>query len=242
MRNALLLAVQFLTRIPVPVQIQASPRQLGASVLFYPLVGGLIGGLLYLLNLLLPEQSPQLAAALILATWVFLSGGLHLDGLADCADAWVGGTGNREKTLTIMKDPAAGTVAVIVLVLVLLLKWAGITVLITEQRLDGLLWIPVLGRSSVLLLMLTTPYVRKNGLGEQLVRLLPVSAAKAIVILVLLVTWWGLGIIPVVAALSCLWLIRRSALHRLAGVTGDVYGASVELVELAALLSLALYV
>ncbi len=242
MRNALLLAVQFLTRIPVPIQIKANPRQLGASVLFYPLVGGLIGGLLYLLGLLLPAQSPELAAALILAGWVFLSGGLHLDGLADCADAWVGGTGNRDKTLTIMKDPAAGTVAVIVLVLLLLLKWISIAVLIGQQRLDGLLWIPVLGRGSVLLLMLTTPYIRKNGLGEQLVRLLPVSAAKVIVGLVLLMVWGGLGLIPVVAALACVWLIRRSALHRLGGVTGDVYGASVELVELAALLSLALYV
>lgn len=242
MRNALLLAVQFLTRIPVPIQIKANPRQLGASVLFYPLVGGLIGGLLYLLGLLLPAQSPELAAALILAGWVFLSGGLHLDGLADCADAWVGGTGNRDKTLTIMKDPAAGTVAVIVLVLLLLLKWISIAVLIGQQRLDGLLWIPVLGRGSVLLLMLTTPYIRKNGLGEQLVRLLPVSAAKVIVSLVLLMVWGGLGLIPVVAALACVWLIRRSALHRLGGVTGDVYGASVELVELAALLSLALYV
>lgn len=242
MRNALLLAVQFLTRIPVPIQLKANPRQLGASVLFYPLVGGLIGGLLYLLGLLLPAQSPELAAALILAGWVFLSGGLHLDGLADCADAWVGGTGNRDKTLTIMKDPAAGTVAVIVLVLLLLLKWISIAVLIGQQRLDGLLWIPVLGRGSVLLLMLTTPYIRKNGLGEQLVRLLPVSAAKVIVSLVLLMVWGGLGLIPVVAALACVWLIRRSALHRLGGVTGDVYGASVELVELAALLSLALYV
>ncbi|WP_198246756.1 adenosylcobinamide-GDP ribazoletransferase [methane-oxidizing endosymbiont of Gigantopelta aegis] len=242
MRNALLLAVQFLTRIPVPMQIQVSPRQLGYSVLFYPLVGGLIGGGLYLLGSLLAAQPPQLGAALILAIWVFLSGGLHLDGLADCADAWVGGTGNREKTLAIMKDPAAGTVAVIVLVLVLLLKWVGLSVLITEQRLDSLFWIPVLGRSSLLLLMMTTPYIRKNGLGEQLVENLPVSAAKVILGLVLAIVWVVLGFIPVLAALSCLFLIRRVALHRLAGMTGDVYGASVELVELVALLSLALYV
>jgi adenosylcobinamide-GDP ribazoletransferase len=68
----------------------------------------------------------MLHAALLLTVWVLLSGGLHLDGLADSADAWLGGFGDRERTLTIMKDPRSGPIAVVVLVLVLLLKFCAL--------------------------------------------------------------------------------------------------------------------
>ena len=70
----------------------------------------------------LAEISHQhlLTAALVLAVWVLLTGALHLDGVADCADAWVGGFGDREKTFQILKDPRSGTHSCSVLVLVLL--------------------------------------------------------------------------------------------------------------------------
>jgi adenosylcobinamide-GDP ribazoletransferase len=242
MLNPFLRALQFLTRIPVPVHIHSTPRQLGQSVLFYPLVGLLLGLLLTGLSTVLAGAEPNLKAAIILAAWVFLSGGLHLDGLADCADAWVGGTGNREKTLAILKDPAAGAVAVITLILLILLKWSALTTLLAHQQSAILLWIPVLGRSAILVLMLTTPYIRKNGLGEQLTQNLPRTPAWIILGLVGLIAGSTLGWLIFFSALLILALLRRTAISRLGGMTGDVYGASVELIEMTLLVSLALYV
>ena len=127
---ALLIALQFLTRLPVSLPCMPTPEQVGRSLLWYPLVGLLLGLLLWGAHLLLGQTPALLQAAIILALWVGLSGGLHLDGLADTADAWVGGFGDRERTLTIMKDPRSGPIAVVVLVLLLLLKFAALFTLL----------------------------------------------------------------------------------------------------------------
>ncbi len=93
--QAFLIALQFLTRLPVPAGGEYSPERVGRSLAWYPLVGLLIGLLLWLADWLLPGQAPLLTAAVLLTLWVGLTGALHLDGLADSADAWVGGLGNR---------------------------------------------------------------------------------------------------------------------------------------------------
>ena len=185
------LAVQFLTRIPLNINITVSEQRLGQSVLFYPLVGLLIGSFLLILIHLLPEQSFAINAAIILTAWVLVTGGLHLDGLADCSDAWAGGLGDKERSLKIMKDPAAGPIAVIILVLILLLKWNAIqSLLLADTGLNFLLLAPFLGRVSILILMLSTPYVRENGLGSAMQKHLPQLAAKLIVLISLLLCVW----------------------------------------------------
>jgi len=120
---SLILSLQFLTRLPITINIDITDKRLGQSVLFYPIVGLLIGLSLYFTQLLLPTYALELKAAMILSFWVLLTGGLHLDGLADCTDAWAGGLGNKQRSLDIMKDPAAGPIAVVILLLLLLLKW-----------------------------------------------------------------------------------------------------------------------
>ena len=157
---ALLIALQFLTRLPVSLPCMPTPEQVGRSLLWYPLVGLLLGLLLWGAHLLLGQTPALLQAAIILALWVGLSGGLHLDGLADTADAWVGGFGDRERTLTIMKDPRSGPIAVVVLVLLLLLKFAALFTLLQAGQSIYLLLLPWLGRSLLPLLLATTPYVR----------------------------------------------------------------------------------
>src|SRR5690606_5510087 len=122
---------------------------------------------------LLGGTSPLLLAALLLAIWVGLTGALHLDGLADTVDAWIGGYGDRERTLAIMKDPRSGPMAVVALVLLLLLKFAALVVLL-ESGADAALWLALLmGRSALLGLFLTTSYVREGGLGTALAEHLP---------------------------------------------------------------------
>ncbi|MCB1767092.1 MAG: adenosylcobinamide-GDP ribazoletransferase, partial [Candidatus Competibacteraceae bacterium] len=116
----LALALQLLTRLPVPtLTAPPQPWELGQAVLFFPFVGLLIGALLTGLHTALWWADPGVLAALMLAVWVLLTGGLHLDGLADTADAWIGGQGDRERTLAIMKDSHSGPMAISAIVLVL---------------------------------------------------------------------------------------------------------------------------
>jgi adenosylcobinamide-GDP ribazoletransferase len=233
----LLIAVQFLTSLPVRLPGMPSPQELGRSLLWYPAVGLLIGVLLFCLNALLSGAPLLLHAALLLAAWVALSGALHLDGLADSADAWLGGFGDRERTLTIMKDPRSGPIAVVVLVVVLLLKFAALVALVEQGHSSVLLLAPWLARGLLPVLFMTTPYVRAGGLGQALAEHLPrdrlplVLAAHA---LAMLLFGWSAVVILVGGLLLFAWL-RRVMMARLGGTTGDTAGAMVELVECAVL-------
>lgn len=238
----LLIALQFLTRLPVSLPGMPSPDEQGRSLLYYPLVGGLLGGLLWLASLCLADTPALLGAALLLSLWVLLSGALHLDGLGDCVDAWVGGYGERERTLAIMKDPRCGPMAVVALCLLLLLKCAALSVLLPAGQGVAVLLAVWLARSLLPLLFYCTPYVRAEGLGAALSRHLPrqtVPYLLAVQAGLCLLFGWA-GVYALLAALGCFYLARRAMLQRLGGCTGDCAGALVELAELAILLVLAL--
>ena len=240
--TSFLLALQFLTRIPVVWRFSATEKQFGTSVLFYPLIGVIIGGILLLCHLLLSNVATQIQAASLLTIWVLITGGLHLDGLADCADAWVGGIESKQRSLDIMKDPAAGPMAVIVLVLVLQLKWTAIVALLEQSATEYLFFIPVIGRCALPALMLTSPYVRKAGIGGKLVNNLPWAPAWIVLTTVTAITFFAVGASVLFAALAVLIVVRFLAMMRLGGATGDVYGAAVELVEVAMLVTAGIYV
>jgi adenosylcobinamide-GDP ribazoletransferase len=237
------IALQFLSSLPIRLPGMPAPQELGRSLLFYPLVGLLFGALLWALNWLLLGTPSLLHAALLLTAWVLLSGALHLDGLADSADAWLGGFGDRERTLTIMKDPRSGPIAVVTLVLVLLLKFAALLALIEQQQSVFLIIVPLIGRSAMLGLFLTTPYVRAGGLGQSLADHLPRSAGKQVLALsalacVLIAGFSGVWAL-VLAGGMFIWL-RQVMLRRLGGTTGDTAGALLELLEMVVLVGLAL--
>ena len=233
--DAFLVALQFLTRIPVNYRYETGATLLGRSVLYYPAVGLLLGTLLSVPGTLSAGSSPMLLAAIVLAAWVLITGGLHLDGLADCADAWVGGHGDKQRSLQIMKDPASGPSAVSLLAVILILKFAALTAMFEQTRLAPLLLAPVLGRAAILGLMLTTNYVRPQGLAEVLLQQLPRSAATWVLVISALGAVLFLGFPAVLFASGLLFWLRQTAMSRLGGVTGDVYGAAVELTEAAVL-------
>ena len=237
------IALQFLSSLPIRLPGMPAPQELGRSLLFYPLVGLLFGGILWGLNWLMLGAPLLLHAALLLTVWVLLSGALHLDGLADSADAWLGGYGDRERTLTIMKDPRSGPIAVVTLVLVLLLKFAALLALIEQQHAIVLIIVPLLGRSALLGLFLTTPYVRAGGLGQALADHLPRSAGKQVLavsgLVCVLIAGLSGALAVVLAVVLFVWL-RQVMLRRLGGTTGDTAGALLELLEVAMLVGLAL--
>ncbi|MBK5931310.1 adenosylcobinamide-GDP ribazoletransferase [Halochromatium salexigens] len=254
-----LVAFRFLTRVPLPgfteaSPLEASPVVLGRSALCYPLVGlclGMVLALLWLGLASLPGEAPALAsAALLLAAWVWSTGGLHLDGLGDCADAWVGGLGSRERTLRILKDPLTGSMGVVALVLILLVKFAALASLPAGPA--GaliLLLTPALARAQLLALPLTTASARPDGLGAALSTTLPRRAAGLVLAMsgalaLLLFASAGrgaLGLALVATAGMLLFVWRRSMRARLGGFTGDTAGALVELTEAALLLVAVLY-
>ncbi|MDD0996538.1 adenosylcobinamide-GDP ribazoletransferase [Pseudomonas sp. TNT2022 ID1044] len=237
------IALQFLSSLPIRLPGMPAPQELGRSLLFYPLAGLLFGVILWALNWLLLGAPVLLHAALLLTVWVLLSGALHLDGLADSADAWLGGFGDRERTLTIMKDPRSGPIAVVTLVLVLLLKFTALLALIEQEYAVALIIVPLIGRGALLGLFLTTPYVRAGGLGQALADHLPRSAGKQVLAVSALacVLIAGLGGVwaLVLAGLGFVWL-RQVMLRRIGGTTGDTAGALLELLEMAVLVGLAL--
>ena len=238
----LLLALQLLTRIPVPGEIEATEAQIGRSILFYPIVGLLLGATIYVVATVLPEQSLLLNAALLITLWIGLTGALHIDGLADSADAWVGGMGDSRRTLDIMKDPNCGPMGVTIILVVMLLKFTALYTLLQQGYLLPLLLIPMLGRAQILLLLLTTPYVRKQGMGSALATHLPGTLAW----LVLLISFLGWsyfmqqsGIIVLTTLLLMFVLFRQILMRRIGGTTGDTIGALVELSELVLLIGVA---
>ncbi len=238
--NGLLAALGFLTRLPVPARAFDDPEAPRRSLPWYPLVGLLLGAALVGLAACLRHADPLLAAAVVLLAWVAATGALHLDGLADSADAWIGGLGNRERTLAIMKDPRCGPAGVVVLVLVLLLKFAALVVLL---RAGGMgLWLaPLLARAALTALFLAVPYVRCDGLGSPLLhasRQACMLALVCTVVLALVAGWHG---VFALGAAACMWQAWvHSGRRRIGGFTGDTAGALTEMIEATVLLVLAL--
>ena len=241
MIKSFFIAIGLLTRIPVPklfhVSENDSEKLFGWSPLFYPLVGLLIGALLAGFSLLLSSVNDLLAAVLILLVWVLISGALHLDGLADSADAWLGGYGDKQRTLDIMKDPYSGPAAVVILVLLLLLKFSALVSLPAEIQWQVLLIAPVIGRTAAMLLLATTPYVRSGGMGETAANHLPKPAVWLVSLLVigLMMYLFGQLSFALIAIFIIGYLLRLLMKKRIGGTTGDTTGALIEIIEAASL-------
>jgi adenosylcobinamide-GDP ribazoletransferase len=192
-----------------------------------------------------------LGAAIVLAVWVSITGALHIDGLADTADAWVGGHGDPERTLRIMKDPCSGPVALAVVNCLLLLKFAALAVLATHphalpwrnSRLAaGCILPPMLARAAIPLLFAHTPYVRAKGIAHELTAHQSRGAGACAIILTMigaLAAWRALAALAVGAAAIAYCVVRRGLVRQLGGFTGDGAGALIEVIEAACLVAVA---
>jgi len=242
--RGLLFAIGFLTRIPVPSCVFDDARARAQSLAWYPLVGALIGAMLCGLVWVLPTAKPLLIAALVLIAWVLVTGALHLDGLADSADAWIGGMGGtwderRARTLAIMKDPRCGPAGVTALVLVLLLKFAALASVAVDSW--AWLWLaPLLARMAATAAFIGTPYVRSGGLGSGLADAPRIGCGFALLLGAAACAGAGMrGAIAFALAAVVFVLWRRACMRRLGGITGDTTGALIELVEAAVLVGFA---
>jgi adenosylcobinamide-GDP ribazoletransferase len=242
--RVLLAGVQFLTTIPVRMRTAPTSAEVGATLLYYPVIGLLIGGFLVVGATLLAGAPAELSAALILVLWVVITGGLHLDGLADSADAWHGGRGDVPRMLAIMKDPHCGPAAVVWLVLVLVVKYGALVAACGQHLTVALLLAPCLARVAVVLLLLTTPYVRPGGLGIALAEQHPRTGVIAVCAstAVLVVSCFGaVGVVMMIVAATALLGLRALMQRHLGGTTGDTAGGLIELIEAAVVVAGALW-
>jgi len=242
--RALLRAISFLTIIPVGKELEGeSKREISRSMAWFPLVGLIPGALGFAIASLSPRPLPaSVAAFLALLAGVVITGGLHLDGLADWADGLAGRS--PEEILRIMKDTQVGAFGVSALALLLLGKYAAMLSIITSRHgLMVLLLAPVLARWTLTLVAGTSPYPRvEGGTGRAFVGQggwkTIIQATAAMILVVLLAGDLKAGVYALIAGGAAL-LIRRHSMRRVAGVTGDILGATCEIVELAVLLAAA---
>jgi adenosylcobinamide-GDP ribazoletransferase len=232
-----LAAVQFLTLAPPFVRRSFTPAELGRAVGYFPLVGLLIGGFLIGIDSLLARFLPSgVTTALVLTGWILCTGALHVDGFLDTCDGLFGGR-TPEDRLRILRDERVGAFAVIGGILLLLIKFQSLAAI--ANRSAALCLAPVLGRWGMAVAVVVFPYARAEGLG----RAMKDQAGWGQVLLAstcaVVVAWFSAGP-PGLAILllsgSLMLLAARFVLTRLPGLTGDVYGALCELLEVVVLL------
>lgn len=235
----MILAVRFLTIVPVPGRDSADPSALGRAAWWFPVVGLMLGLVLVAAERLLEALAPPLVgAALLVAVWKIVTGGVHLDGLADCLDGLGGPDAVRRRA--IMRDSRIGVFGAAGLALVLILFAATLSELPAPIRGRVLLLAPVVGRVSPLLAgAWLRPATPGQGLGGAFVAGLSgwaghVYAAAGMALATWLLGPWGAAIVAGALALALLW--AGFAARRFAGITGDVLGAVVEVGELAVVL------
>ena len=235
--RSLRIAFGLLTTLPFKLPADWSAGDSGRASVWYPFVGLVIGVLTWLAWKGAILVFPTWVAGMVtLVVWVFLTGGLHLDGLADCCDGLLASTA-VERRLEIMKDPHVGAFGVIGLILVLMLKAASLGSLTTDSS-PGILLAATLARWCILPAALL-PLARLSGMGADFAlgfrgsfliwgAILPLAIAIFPGIRGVLSTLAGLS-----AAASVLWLAKS----RIGGVTGDVFGMVVEIVETVVLIA-----
>lgn len=235
MRSALS-ALSLLTRLPVPIALNA--EDLRGAATYFGAVGLLFGALACLMTRGIVALGAPLAAALLCALWAWLSGGLHLDGVADVCDGMGGGRGQRERTLEIMRDPRVGAHGVVGVALILLIKVGALARCFELDVASAALLAPAWSRAQLLGLLLL-PNGRPGGLADHVRPRRPwLALSLNLVGLAALLALWdpGLWPCPLGAATAAIWLAIW-AQRRLGGVTGDVLGAATEAGETAFLLT-----
>ena len=240
--HRLALAFQFLTILPWPRLEVRRPEDLGGSVAFYPVVGAALGSFMVGVHLLGSEVFPDgvLRPALVVLL-IILSGGLHLDGLADVCDGFYAGR-TKADALRIMKDPHLGTMAVVGIISVLMMKVVLLSSLPAAVLCSALLIFPVIGRGGMVWGMWMAPYARpEGGTGETFFRTLRGrhvwTATVLLGVWAMLFAGWP-GVVLLLLAAGATRLFVSYCGRRIGGMTGDTLGALNELLEL---LTLALY-
>lgn len=239
-----LLVITFFSRIPLPASLGrqiSDDSKLTDAAAYFPLAGlviALIPAFVWLLSTL--ALPPIVAAAIALLSGIIVTGALHEDGLADCADG-IGATADREKSLEIMRDSRIGTYGAIALVASFSLRWISLSTFDVLEGILALLIAHSASRAAMVIAMRFSSYARKDGLGKLASGELSDSTfmiSLAIPCIVAIVAAWTAGLMAVAVGLLMAWLLLKFLEHRLGGYTGDGLGAMQQICEIAIMVTL----
>ena len=238
-----LAALRFLTIIPLMGRREVSPEEVGRSIVYFPLVGVIIGlilvGLNWLLGLLLPSA---VVNVLLVVSLVVISGGLHLDGLVDTCDG-IGGHKTVAERWRVMDDSRAGAFGIIGVCLLLLVKYVALNNVPDSRLMPTLLLMPVISRWAMVYAVFAYPYAKPSGLGKVfkqgaswprfvVATLITLAVAVILAPLAGLVIMFGIWII----AMATAFYLKG----KFGGLTGDTYGAINEVAEVLVLILICL--
>lgn len=235
----ILIAIRFLTILPLPDKGATTPKEIGRSMAYFPLVGMFIGIVLVCVYLILVKLvSPLLTAVIVVGIWVYFTGALHLEAFVDAADGF-SASSDKERILDIMKDHHCGAKGVIALVLLIISKIALLNDIPHPLRVSSLILTPAVGRWVMVCAAALCPYARKaQGFGKAFVEN---SGTRELIVASIILMAAGISllwlkfvvlIIPVLffSVLSLIYVKKK-----IDGVTGDVLGAMNELAEVVSL-------
>jgi len=240
MLRGFLIALTFLTRVPLPApKVDVTSEEFSRSYRYYPLVGLAIGLLLWLLaKALTPYFPPLVLGALLLVAELMLTGGLHLDGFMDSMDGLLSAR-SPERILEIMKDSRIGAHACMALVGLLLLKFTLLASL-TSHQFSILLVMPMLSRWVFQIGVVGFPYARTQGLGKgihETTHWIPFLLSGCLVLGTSFYFAQFAGLIAFGVCVITVTLLAARISSLLGGLTGDLYGAFIELSEVVCLLA-----
>lgn len=236
--KSLILMIQFLTRIPLPIEIKAENKDFEKGVIYFPVVGMVIGIFIFGMTKLFLGSIDTLTLSVGLVFFeVLLTGGLHLDGLADSFDGLFSYR-DRERMLEIMKDSRIGSNGVLILIFTLLFKTVLVNQILLNNLLGALLIMPVISRAMTVFASKISKYARENGMGNFFIG--KVSNLQLALGLGVTLLWIYLfspdSLWMLVPALVTTWVWCRLCQHKVGGMTGDTLGANTELQEVLTLL------
>lgn len=232
--RGLLIAIQFLTRIPTPQLRDFDPAEMPAAIRWFPVVGLIVGAVVTGAWWAGSLIDPWLAGLAGLIAWVLVTGALHLDGLADLTDALGASHRDPERLLAVMKDPHVGSFGVLALVLQSAAKLVLLALLVGRVGPWPLIIVPALARIGPLGWTRWLPPLG-SGMAERFawaVRRRDI-AVWAIATLAAAILYLPLAIAPILMGLWGVWLR-----HRIGGISGDCHGAGIELIETGMLVAL----
>jgi adenosylcobinamide-GDP ribazoletransferase len=232
-------ALRFLTIIPLPGRRHISPEEVGRSIVYFPLVGVVIGlilaGLNWLIGLALP---PALTNALLVVSLAVITGGLHLDGLADTCDG-LAGHKTVEERWGVMHDSRAGAFGIIGVSGLLLVKYVSLNSVPSAWLVPALMLMPVLSRWAMVYTVFAYPYAKPSGLGKAFKQgaSLPGFTVAAVITLAVAVALAQLsGLVIMFSIWVIVTVIAFYLKSKFGGLTGDNYGAINEIAEVCALI------
>jgi adenosylcobinamide-GDP ribazoletransferase len=235
-------ALQFLTIIPLPRGLSGDHKALSRSVTFFPIIGLMIGVTAAALDAALNAVLPQFPATVLVVIYLTaISGGLHMDGLADTADGFFSAR-PRAKILDIMRDSHIGAMGVMAVVSVLLLKVSLLVSIPSSLRMQTIILMPVAGRCALTMLLTILPYVRQEGGLATLFQETRSWRQLPWIVFFLILTGWittqWTGVFSAIFSLFIMLSFAAYSHYKIGGFTGDTLGAACEITELAPVIAM----